>query len=143
MRQRIIEMKPSELEEALDLLRRTLEVEYQFIIHYPQLAKIIPDEELASKLQILGLDSIQHADVVSNTISKLGGIAPIPTVAALPEPLDLKNFLRKQLELEKLALSLHTKAESIAKELAFSFRQITEQEQWHIKIVEEIISRVG
>ncbi len=143
MRQRIIEMKPSELEEALDLLRRTLEVEYQFIVHYPRLAKKIPDEELASKLQILGQDSIKHADVVSSTISKLGSIAPIPTVAALPEPLDLKNFLRKQLELEKLALSLHTKVESIAKELVFSFRQITEQEQWHIKIVEEIISRVG
>lgn len=144
MSKRIIRTKPSKLEEALNLLGRTLKVEYQFIVYYSRIAKIMPDEELASKLRILGQDSIKHADIVSNTISKLGGIAPIPMVAALPEPLDLKNFFRKQLELEKLALSLHTKAaESVAKEFAYSFRQITEQEYWHIKMVEEIILRIG
>jgi bacterioferritin (cytochrome b1) len=137
-------MDKEKQEAVVDILKHALEVEYQFIIHYPRLAKMMPSEELASKIKLLGQDSVKHADIVSNTISKMGGTAPVPMVAALPEPLDLKDFFQKQLELEKLAFSLHSKAaESVTKELASSFRQIAEQEQLHISITEEIISGLG
>lgn len=137
-------MKRNKLREALDLLRHALEVKYRFIVHYPRLTRMMPDQELASKLETLGRDSTRHADIVSRTISRLGGIAPVPTVDLLPEPLDFKDFFRKQLELEKLALWLHTKAsESVGEELAPSLREIAEQERWHIRLTEEIISRLG
>ena len=112
---------------ALDLLQRALDVEYQFITHYPHLAMMLHDEEMVSELQTLGEDSIKHADIVANAITKLGGVPSIPIIAALPESMDLKEFFHKQLELEKEAYSLHTQAaENIGKELEYSFREIAE-----------------
>ena len=136
-------MKKGEAKGPLDALKRALEVEYAFIVHYPRVAKMMPDEELASKVEALGRHSIRHADMVSKTISALGEVAPFPILEALPEPLDLRVFFLTQLELEKLALMLHTEAsEGVTGDLASPLLQMADQEREHIKTVEEILSRL-
>ena len=128
---------------VIDILARALEVEYQIIIHSPRVAKMMPDKQLELKVELLGQDSIRHADIVAATITKLGSIPPFPSFTPLPEPLNLKDFFKKQLVLEKLALDLHSQAaESVGDDLAPSLRQLAEQERWHIRIVEEILSRI-
>jgi bacterioferritin (cytochrome b1) len=129
--------------EMLEILSRALGVEYQMIVHYPRIARMMRDEELASKVDVLGLDSIKHADAVANAISGLGGIPPFPSIVLLPEPVDLKDFFQKQLQLEHLALNLHTRAaEGVGEQLAPSLRKLAEQEKWHIELVEEILSKL-
>ncbi len=129
--------------EAYELLSQALEVEYQIIVHSPQVARMIPEKELSVKVEQLGLDSVRHADVVANTISKLGGVPPFPRFEPLPELLDLKDFFRKQLDLEHLALDLHTRAAGILGEQSGqSLQQLAEDERRHIKVVEDIISRL-
>jgi len=61
----------------------------------------------------------------------------------LDEPVDLKGFFQKQLGLARLALNLHTQApEGVGEQLAPSLRKLVEQEKWHIKLVEEILSKL-
>ena len=135
--------QPETKKEVLDILSRALKLEYQMIIHYPRIAKIMSDEQLASKVDMLGDDSIKHADAVSHAIRGLGGIPPFPSFEPLSEPVDLKDFFQKQLGLERFALDLHTQAaEGVGEELAPSLRQLAKQEQRHIKVVEEIISKL-
>ena len=130
-------------EQAKEVLSQALEVEYQIIIHSPRIARMMPEEELAQKVEQLGLDSVRHADVVATTISKLGGIPPFPHFEPLPESLDLKGFFRKQLELEHTALDLHRRAtEIVGEELAPSLQRLAEDERWHIRVVEQIMAKL-
>ena len=120
---------------TLEMLQRALEIEYQFITNYSNLAKIMHNEELASKLKVLGEDSIKHADMVSDAIIGLDGLVSIPVTELLPEDLDLKGFFSKQLELEKKAFVLYSEAaEKLGEELKPAFCQIAAQEQCHIKM---------
>jgi len=131
------------IKEAYELLSRALEVEYQIIVHSPQVARMMPEKELSVKVEQLGLDSVRHADVVAATISKLGGVPPFPRFEPLPEILDVKWFFQKQLELEHTALDLHRRAsEIVGEELAPSLQRLAADERWHIKVVEDIISRL-
>jgi bacterioferritin (cytochrome b1) len=128
---------------VIDILSRALEVEYKTIVHYPRIAKMMPDEQSASSVELLGEDSIKHADKVAAAISGLGGIPPFPRFEVLPDNPDMVDFFEKQLELEYLALDLHTKAaESIGERFAPSLRELAEQEKLHIKVVNEILAKL-
>lgn len=130
--------------EALDLLRRALDVEYRFILYYPKVEKLMPDEDTAQKVRLLGQDSVRHADIVSQAITNLGGAATIPTLDPLPDPLNLQGLFRTQLEYEKLALWLYNQAAGLVPpELASYFGTIAEQEKWHIRVTEGILQRLG
>lgn len=128
-------------ESTLVTLNQMLLVEYQLIGHYPELIKIISDEKLKSKLQSLVDDSMEHANTVSTLISKLGGKAKKPNVIPPLEPLGLIDLMNKQLELEKLAFRIYNKiAEELTDEFSNQLQQIAEEEQSHIKMVEDTIS---
>ncbi len=131
-------------QHVIEVLSRALEVEYGMIIHYPRIARMLPTEALATRADLLGQDSIRHADIVARAITELGGVAPFPNFEPLPEPLDLAEFFKKQLALEQLALRLHNEAADGAGErLAPSLRKVAEQEKWHIAVVEEIIGNLS
>jgi len=131
-------------QHVIDVLSRALEVEYGMIVHYPRIARLLPSEALAMRADLLGQDSIRHADIVAKAITELGGVAPFPSFEPLPEPLDLAEFFKTQLERERLALSLHNEAAEGADErLAPSLREVAEQEKWHIAVVEEIIAKLS
>lgn len=130
-------------EGVLGILSRALEVEYTTIVNYPRIVKMMPDEQSASWVQLLGEDSIKHAEKVAAAISGLGGIPPFPRFELLPDNPDLVDFFEKQLELEYLALDLHSKAaEGVGEQFAPSLRQLAEQERWHIKIVNDILAEL-
>ncbi|MBI2918264.1 MAG: ferritin-like domain-containing protein [Chloroflexi bacterium] len=127
--------------EARELLERALDLEYRFIFHYPRLSRLMPSPALAQRVQVLGQDSVRHAEVVTRLVAALGGRAIVPTVDPLPAPLDLKDLFCRQLEREKLGLYFHSTAANLASgELASHLRQIADQEQWHIRMTEEILA---
>jgi len=133
-----------QLDEALGILGRTLEVEYRFIFHYPRLLPLVPDEESRHALKTLGDNSVQHAEIVATVIRALGGEQVIPTIDPLPEPLDLPQLFREQLEYERLALALHRQAaEVVGPGYADQFRAIAAQEEGHIQLVEGILGRLS
>ena len=107
-------------DSVINTLSQALQVEYQTIIYYPVIAKLMPNEQLTSSVEMLGQDSVKHADVVTKTITELGGVAPYPSFEPLPEYIDLKKFFDKQLELEHTALELHTRAANDVDEQYFS-----------------------
>lgn len=127
--------------EARELLERALDLEYRFIFHYPRVARLMPSPALAARVEVLGRDSIRHADVVVRIVAELGGPAIVPTVESLPASMDLKDLFSRQLEREKLGLYFHATAANLASgEIASHLRQIADQEQWHIRMTEEILA---
>ncbi|MDP3062651.1 MAG: hypothetical protein Q8O40_05510 [Chloroflexota bacterium] len=103
----------------------------------------MPDKETAQKVKALGQASVRHAETVSRAIACLGEEPTTPTLEALPDPLDLREFFRLQLEYEKLALWLHSKAaELVPPEMASQFRQIAKEEESHITLTEAILGRL-
>ncbi len=127
--------------EALELLERALEVEYRFILYYPRLSRIMPTPELGEKVRQLGESSRWHAEVTSTAISRLGGAVGVPTIESLPENGDLKELFTRQLEFEKLALWLHSRAsELVPQDLKPFFITIVEQERQHSRLTEEILA---
>ena len=130
-------------EGVLDTLSKALEVEYATIVNYPRIAKMMPDEQSASLVQLLGEDSVKHADKVATVISGLGSIPPFPRSGLLPENPDLVDFFEKQLDIEYLALGLHRMAaESVGEQFAPSLWQLAEQERLHIKVVNDILAKL-
>ena len=128
---------------AAEVLRRILQVEYRFILYYPQLESMMPDEDTAQKVAALGKSSARHAGTVSKALTALGEEAKAPALDVLPDPLDLKQFFRRQLEFEKLALWLHGKAaELVPSHLEPQFREIAREEEGHITLTEQILQRL-
>ena len=105
--------------------------------------ELMPDRETAQIVSALGKDSVEHADTVSKVMAALGEPSAAPKLEALPDPLDLTSFFRRQLEFERLALWLHNKAaELVPEELASGFRRIGQREEDHITMTERILSRL-
>lgn len=132
------------LPQILDMLSQALELEYSLIVHYPRIASSIPDEETRKLVHQLGSDSIGHADAVANTITKLGGV-PHWSFGPFPEETDIVKTFEVQLEKEKLALQLHRRIAGLILDssLRDRFNEFAKKEEQHIRIVEQILSRVG
>ena len=132
------------LSQMLGLLNQTLEQEYSFIVHYPRIASSIPDEETRKLVLQLGSGSIGHADVVANATTKLGGV-PHFSFSPFLEETDIVKTFDIQLEKEKLALQLHRRIAGLILDssLRDKFNELAKEEEWHIRIVEQIISRLG
>ena len=128
----------------IELLNQVLKLEYSLIIHYPRIASYIDDEETKETAVRLGEYSTRHADVAAKAIRELGG-EPIWNFDSFPELTSLIPIFRIQLDKEKLALSLHTEAASLAPNpmLRDKFTQMAKDEKEHIKLVETILSRLG
>ena len=91
----------------------------------------------------LGSASIRHADVVANTIIRLGG-KPSWSFDSFPSQVDLVNIFQTQLEKEKTARDLHKQSAYMVSvsELRDKFAEIAREEESHIKTVEKIIKRL-
>ncbi len=128
----------------MDVLNKTLQLEYSLIIHYPRLASTIEDEKTRELVLRLGSDSIKHADVVASAILKLGG-DPVWSFDPFPAGSDIVKIFQAQLEKEKLALQLHQQSMGLVRDnlLREKFGELAKTEEWHIQIVEDILSRLG
>ncbi|MCX6002223.1 MAG: ferritin-like domain-containing protein [Chloroflexi bacterium] len=132
------------VKKVLDILNQALRLEYSLIIHYPRINMAVHDNDIKSMVNTLGVMSIKHADVVSDAIISLGG-TPEWSFDPAPEEIDLKNIFHIQLGKEKLALQLHSESSKLIsdKELKTQFEILAKQEEGHIKIVENILSRLN
>ena len=135
-------METERIGQMVELLGRSLQVEYRIIVHYPKLMAMLPDEETRNLALTLGLDSIRHADTVREVIMGLGEEPPFPSVDALPD-VSVRDIFRRQLEYEKLAFLLHTEAANLASpEHKAAFRRIAQEESHHIEGVERILKKL-
>ncbi len=137
------EKKPAQSAQVLDLLKEALKLEYSIIIHMPRIASAIKDEKTREMAQLLGTASVKHADIVANAISSMGGV---PEWGFEPAPIgkDLIEIFETQLEKEKLARELHEKSANLIKDrdLKLKFKQLASDEEWHIKVVNDILARL-
>ncbi len=105
----------------INLLGKSIEIEYAFIFNYPrlidQLVNIerITQERVAEKLELLGKESIQHAGWIMRLIENLGGESQLP-VEVIDRMTDIPGLLLKQLDKEKLVLSLFQQAKRVAEQ---------------------------
>jgi len=129
--------------ETIELMNRTLEVEYSCIVHFARLSDITKDEEIRSLITELGQDSVRHASVVADIISELGGI-PLWSFEPFPEDMDLERIFQLQLEKEKLALQLHSQNAEVQVDNSFrnKLKGIAKDEEKHIQIVNNILSKL-
>ncbi|MCL4369315.1 MAG: ferritin-like domain-containing protein [Chloroflexi bacterium] len=127
---------------ALELLGQILQVEYRFIIHYPRLMDMAPDEETREMMRVVGESSVRHADVTAQVLRTLGAVPPFPAFEALPAD-PPKRIFERQLEYEKLALMLHSEAAGLVEEWRPILQSIADEERSHIRIVERILEQLG
>jgi bacterioferritin len=135
-------MKDNEKKQKLlETLRRALKVEYSLIVHYPRLANSIKDKNIRNLVTSLGTASIKHANVIADTITKMGG-QPAWSFDDFPNEDNLVDIFKMQLEKEKLALQLHEESANLVDDVTLfhHFKQIAEEEKKHISTVNGIIS---
>ena len=105
----------------INLLGKSLEVEYAFIFNYPrlidQLVNIEPiiQKSVAKKLELLGKESVQHAGWIMRLIENLGGEPQLP-FEVIERMTDIPSLLLKQLDKEKLVQSLFQQARLVAEQ---------------------------
>ena len=129
--------------KLVELLNQTVKLEYALIIHYPRIASAIRDPEAKKLAQSLGTASIAHLDTVIDTLTKLGG-TPRWSFESFPNELNLRKVFQIQLEKEKLALRLHQQIAGMTMDadLRDKFNELSREEGSHVKIVEEILSKL-
>lgn len=127
----------------LDNLNEALGIEYSMIIHYPRLVNILKDKETRELVNKLGTDSLRHVDIVAKAINELGG-EPNWAFEPFPDEIDFIRIFQEQLRSEELALKLHRQNASLAPSLALReiFKNVANDEENHIEIVRNILSRL-
>ena len=136
-------MKEKKSSQIVDLLNQALKLEYSIIISMPRIASWIKDEETRDMAQILGNASVKHADTVADAISTLGG-DPEWAFEAPPVGKDLVEIFEKQLDKEKIARQLHQESANLIQDgvLKLKFEQLVKDEEGHIQIVNNILTRL-
>ena len=103
----------------VELLNRSLQLEYNMILNYPRLidklttVDHINDEQLNKDLERLGTESYHHHGWIGQLITQLGS-KPDWTMDIVDRLVDVDKMLALQLEKEKTALSLCQEAMRIA-----------------------------
>ncbi|AKG53012.1 hypothetical protein DGWBC_0325 [Dehalogenimonas sp. WBC-2] len=125
--------------QAIALLNRTLALEYSIIIHVPRIANAFKDPQIRDKVISLSSASVKHADTVADAIEKLGGKAEW-NFEPFPDDDDLVKMFEFQLEKENEAHRMHNEVVKLMPEgLKPKFRDIAKEEEWHMKVAEEIL----
>ena len=137
-------MAKSNLDELKSNLSRALTLEYTIIIHHPRIAAMIPDETTRRLAAELGSASIRHADIVASAIIRLGG-KPKWSFEPFPAEVNLVSIFQTQLGKEKAALDLHRRCAYLVTDSALreKFLAVAKEGESHIKIVEDILERLG
>ena len=105
---------------VVDLLNKSLQVEYGMILNYPRILDQITNidksqsEEFTVNVERLGKDSFRHATVVAKLIEDLGGKPDFETVV-IDRMIDIHSMLVEQLGKEKLVMSIYQDAKRIAR----------------------------
>ena len=112
-------IRDSAKEAIVDLLNKSLQVEYGMILNYPRIIdKIVAideihDEQISSDLEYLGKSSVQHVGLIGQLILELGG-EPAWRIDTIDRMVDVGSMLVQQLAKEKAAQSVYQEARRIA-----------------------------
>ncbi len=112
---------PSAKLAIIDILDRVVQTEYMFVMSYPriidQIVSIegINDEQLASDLERLSKDSIEHLGIITQLTSRLGG-EPNLRLHTIDRTADLDSMGEQQVAGEKAAIRLYTEAKRLAED---------------------------
>ena len=103
-----------------DLLNKSLQVEYSFILNYPRIIDNlviikIHDEQLIKDLEYVGKESVWHFGWVGQLIVQLGGESQWG-IEVIDRMVDVDRMLVQQLDKEKLALLLFQQAKHLAEQ---------------------------
>ena len=130
--------------QVIELLNRSLRMEYSMIVHYPLIANFIKDEKIRELAIELGSGSIKHANTVADLVKSCGG-EPVWSVEPFPEKLGIKQIFSEQLEKEKQAMEMHKKNACLVddEEMKNKLEELAREENNHIKTVNKILSMLG
>ena len=112
-------IKESGKKAIVEILNKSLQVEYTKILNYPRLidrivtVDHIHDEQLNRDLEQVGKDSSRHLGSIGQLIVQLGG-EPNWQIEVIDRLVDAENMLTHQLGKEKEALSLYQEAKRVA-----------------------------
>jgi len=111
-------IKESGKKAIVEILNKSLQVEYTKILNYPRLidrivtVDHIHDEQLNRDLEQVGKDSSRHLGSIGQLIVQLGG-EPNWQIEVIDRLVDAENMLTHQLGKEKEALSLYQEAKRV------------------------------
>ena len=111
-------IKESGKATIVELLNRSMQLEYALILNYPRIidklviVDNINDEQLNKDLERLGKESYQHLGWVNKLITELGG-EPVWKINIIDRMVDVDKMLAQQLEKEKLAVSMYQEAKRV------------------------------
>ena len=110
---------PEGREAIVDLLNKSIQVEYGIILNYPRIMDQIKNidksqsAEFTNNVERLGKDSFRHATIVAKLIEELGG-KPEFEMVVIDRMIDIYSMLVEQLAKEKLVMSIYQDAKRIA-----------------------------
>jgi len=99
----------------VDLLNKSIQVEYGMILNYPRVIDYlvnyekIDDEMLNTDIEKVGTDSSRHLGWVVEIIHKIGG-EPVWQMNTIDRLIDAPKMLTRQLEKEQTALEMYQEA---------------------------------
>ena len=133
--------KKENISELINLLSDICKLEYSMIMNYPRLAREMKNKETQDLTEMLGTASIKHADTAAKVLTQLGG-TPVWSMAAFPDNLSLVEIFSEQLEKEKIAQKSHQRCAELTGDslLKHEFISMAEEEKYHIKTVEKILT---
>jgi len=114
-------IKKDAKKSIVDLLNRSLQIEYNLLFNYPRaIYKLvnedkIDDEQLIKNIEITGIESLRHFDEVDKLIGKLGG-KTIWKINVLGWSTDVKEFLLQLLDEEKWVISWYEEVKKAAEQ---------------------------
>ena len=129
--------------EIIEILNRSLSLEYAQIYYWPPLLDRMVDRTTAEKLQRLLYDSIGHAETVAAAVRQLGG-TPNWVLESPQTQGSLRDVITAQLEKEKLVRRLHTRAAELAEDQALRDKLgvLRDTETQHIALLESVLSEL-
>ena len=105
-------IKEDAKQAIVELLNRTVQVEYDMILNYPRIIENlvnitkVNDEQLNKDLEYVGKASVGHFGNLSKVLELLGG-EPVWTLGTIERLVDVHKTLGQQLGKEKAAIALY------------------------------------
>ena len=160
------------------LCNKSIKVEYDMILNYPRVVESIlnyhkiQDQQSIDEMNKLGKDSLDHYNIISNIVTKLG-YQPELHITICERIPDILDCLNKQLEKEKTVRDIYKQIVEIAKrnrtkvkiggffgifnqarcsleaevitadEVIDTFTRLSQQEAYHARMVEDLVGAMS
>jgi len=131
-------------EKAIQVLQKALRLEYRAIFLYRIHARAIRDSEVRKLLTEFGNIESEHATLVAEKLTELGGTISWSFKPGEELKKPLLQILEEHAEGERTAISLYEAAieENLGQEYDRLFARLLADERDHLKMLTEVLERV-